>query len=60
MSKKYVLNIKTKKYHIIGECCHSKNYQRSDPNFKEYETEDKIIKEHQNYVSKCKICFKDR
>ncbi len=50
----------TKKYHIIGKCCHSKNYWKNDPNFKEYETEDEVIREHQNYVSKCKICFKNK
>ena len=60
MSKKYVLNLGTKKYHMIDMCCHSKNYRKDDPNFKEYEKEDEIVREYQNYVSKCKICFKNK
>lgn len=60
MSKKYVLNVGTKKYHIIGGCCNSKKYPKNDPNFKEYEKEDEIIKEYQNYVSRCKTCFRNK
>ena len=60
MVKKYVLNVKTKKYHLINGCCHSRNYLKSDANMKEYGTEEDIIKEYQNYVSRCKICFKNK
>ena len=60
MSKKYLLNLGTKNYHMIDMCFHSKNYRKDDPNFKEYEKEDEIVREYQNYVSKCKICFKNK
>lgn len=60
MKKKYVLNVGTMKYHIIGNCYHSMHYPKNDSRFKEYETEDDIIKEYQHYVSKCIICFKNK
>ncbi len=60
MGKKYVLNVKTKTYHIIDGCHHSRQYPKNDHNFEEYSTEDQIIKKYQHYVSKCKICFKNK
>ncbi len=60
MEKKYVLNTKTKKYHIINGCRYSKNYLKSDTYMKEYYSEEDIIAENQNYVSRCKTCFKNK
>ena len=60
MPKKYVLNIKTTKYHIINGCKNARQYSKNDPNMKEYVAEEDIIAEHQNYVSRCKICFKNK
>lgn len=57
---KYVLNLRTKVYHIIGGCCHSKQYPKTDKELKEYKAEEDIIKEHQNYVCRCKICFRGK
>lgn len=60
MKKKYVLNVKSKTYHIIGGCTHSKQYSKNSYEMKEYCTEDEIIAENQNYVHRCKICFRNK
>ena len=36
MIKKYVLNVKTTKYHIINGCKDSKHYPKDNSNMKEY------------------------
>ena len=58
--KKYALNKNTGKLHIIGGCCHSKNVKKTSIDFELFKTEDDAISKHQNYISRCKICFKGR
>lgn len=60
--KRYVLNKNTDKLHIIDGCHHSKReyVERDKYTFELFETEDDAISKHQNYIGRCKICFKDR
>lgn len=56
---KYVLNIGTNTLHIQNKCCHSKINNENDLNYKFYNFESDVIKENQNYIKRCKICFRD-
>ena len=55
--KKYYLNEKTGKLHIIGKCCHSKYIPI---NGKCFETEDEAIRSEMRYMAYCRICFKEK
>lgn len=57
MEKKYYLNDKTKKLHIIGGCCHAKHIPQ---NARLFCTEDEAIAAETRFMSYCKICFKKR
>lgn len=57
MGKKYYLNEKTGKLHIINGCCHAKHIPA---NAKCFETEDEAISKETRYMSYCKICFKEK
>jgi len=57
---KYLLNTKTKKCHLKDGCHIVRFWKGSASNYKCYETEENIIKDYQQCVSKCKFCFKDK
>lgn len=62
MAQQYLLNIKNGTLHIFNthSCYFSKNINRSDTNLKFYNNEDSAIAENQNYIKRCKNCFKNR
>lgn len=57
--KKYVLNTRTSKLHIYGKCCKARNILESDSGYKFYNYEEDVIKENQNYIARCKNCFRN-
>lgn len=56
-TKKYVLNTNTNTLHIFNGCYHSRTIS---PENKTYNTEDEAIANNQNYIKRCKICFRGR
>lgn len=56
MKEKYVLNTNTKTLHIVN-CCHHSNGLWGKEFFR---TEDEAISKYQNYMKKCKLCFKNK
>lgn len=55
MKSKYILNTLTNTLHIYNKCCHSMHISST---MKIYETKDQVIKENQNYIKECKLCFR--
>ena len=58
--EKYALNKNTGKLHIVNGCRHSQNAQKFKDTFELFKTEDDAISKHQNYIGRCKLCFKNR
>lgn len=57
MDKKYYLNEKTQKLHIIDGCYHAKHIPH---NAKCFNTLDEAIATETRYMSYCKNCFKEK
>lgn len=57
MSKKYAFNLGRGTVHIIGGCRETKIHVPNE--YKCYMTYDSLIKEHGEYVKKCKLCFRN-